>query len=152
MPRRSTKTSDIGKRIAANRLQKGLSQATVSRRAGIDPSYLSRIETGKVHPTVRMAMRISSALRVSVQDLLGPSPPDQKDHPCPVTSGGQCLLDLIDTGPDSESPDGRERYTPRQLRLIRKFTGLLQQGNPGLVKALEVLLAELTRKTAAKEA
>ena len=33
-----------------------------------------------------------------------------------------------------------KRFTPRQLRLIRWFTGLVQEGDPGMVKALEALI------------
>lgn len=88
---------DIGRRIVANRLHRRLSQAAVSRRAGIHPSYLSRIETGRVHPTVRTAARIAAALKVSLDDLLGPTPPERRNQPCPVSPDGQCILDQIDT-------------------------------------------------------
>lgn len=57
------KAAELGKRITAIRHQRGLSQATVARRVGVDPSYLSRIENEKVHPTVGTAVRIAVALR-----------------------------------------------------------------------------------------
>ena len=134
--------ADIGRRISACRSQRGLSQATVARRAGIDPSYLSRIETGRVHPTVRMATRISTALRVPIEDLVGPSPPDRKHQPCPVTRSGRCLMDLLDTGSGGTSFDP-EAYTPRQVKLLRRFTAVLQKSNPNLQRALEVLFLEI---------
>ncbi len=134
--------ADIGKRISACRSQRGLSQATVARRAGIDPSYLSRIETGRVHPTVRMATRISTALRVPMEDLLGQSPPDRKHQPCPVTRSGRCLMDLLDTGAGGPSLDP-EAYTPRQIKLLRRFTTVLQKSSPNLQRALEVLFSEI---------
>lgn len=138
-----TKDLDVGQRISAWRRQRGLAQGVVSRRAGIDPSYLSRIETGKVHPTVRTAMRVASALRVSLNDLLGPSPASGRDHPCPVSMSGRCVMDLIDTGSQHGRLGPGERYTPRQLRLLRRFTVLLQRGNPNVLKALEVLVGEI---------
>lgn len=139
---KSEQDADIGKRISACRSQRGLSQATVARRAGIDPSYLSRIETGRVHPTVRMATRISTALRVPMEDLLGPSPPDQKHQPCPVTRSGRCLMDLLDTGVGA-IPFDPEAYTPRQIKLLRRFTVVLQKSSPNLQRALEVLFSEI---------
>ena len=143
-----TKTSkeiDVGRRIAACRVRRGLSQAVVSRRAGIDPSYLSRIENQKVQPTVRTALRIAEAMRVPLGELLEPSPAEQKGQPCPVSIGGSCLLDLIDTGPRARGKRhaGAETYSPEQIRLLRRLTALVQQTSPKTLKALEVLLGEI---------
>ena len=142
MPQKS-KSVDIGQRIAALRRRRGLSQSIVARRSGLDPSYLSRLETGKIHPTVKTALRIATALRVSPNDLLGPSPARRKDQPCPVSAGGQCLLDLIDTGSDRDPGERPENYSTRQLRILRRFAVLLRQGSPELLKSIEVLILEL---------
>ncbi len=143
MPSRSSSEEvHIGKRITSRRLQRGLSQGVVSRRAGIDPSYLSRIETGKVHPTVRTANRIAGALNVSLGELLGPLPPARKAHPCPVTAGGRCLMDLLDTGRDETAAPKPESYSPRQLRLLRRFTHVLQEGSPEVLRAFEVFFSQ----------
>ena len=125
MPSKSTEMS-VGKRIQAARLKRGFSQSAVSRRAGMAPSYLSRIESSKVHPTVRMAMRIATVLRISLDDLVGPRPPETSGKPCPVSASGQCLLDLINTPSYSEgqNPSG-EHLSPRQLRVARSFTMLV---------------------------
>lgn len=134
---------DLGKRIAATRAQRGLSQGLVARRAGTDPSYLSRIETGKVHPTVRTAMRIAGALRISLDDLLGPSPSDFEGRDCPVSPGGHCLMDLIEThAPDGVSTDP-DKYTPRQLRLLSRFSHVVRDADRSLLRALEVLLEQI---------
>jgi transcriptional regulator with XRE-family HTH domain len=53
--------ADGGERINASRLARKLSQVAVARRAGIAASYLSRIESGNVHPTLGTALRIASA-------------------------------------------------------------------------------------------
>jgi len=143
---RKTKKLDLGKRIVASRVQRGLSQGIVARRAGVDPSYLSRIETGKVHPTVRTALKISNALRISLADLLGPTPPTIKDQPCPVSASGRCLLDLIDVGPETRRTSG-ESYSKRQLRLLRRFSLLLHKGNPKTLGAIEVLIKELVESS-----
>ena len=86
---------DVGKRIAGWRKRKGISQIEVARRADLAPSYLSRIEKGRIHPTFRMASRIASALGMSLDDLLGHSPPRRKGRPCPVSVSGACLIDLV---------------------------------------------------------
>ncbi len=71
----------VGLRMLATRLQRGLSQDAVARRAGLDPSYLCRIEGGKVNPTVRTVVRVAEGLRVSPNELLRPSPADEKAKP-----------------------------------------------------------------------
>jgi transcriptional regulator with XRE-family HTH domain len=133
----------IGKRIAATRAQRGLSQGLVARRAGTDPSYLSRIETGKVHPTVRTAMRIAAALRISLDDLLGPSPSDFEGRNCPVSPSGHCLMDLIDTRASDGVSDDPDKYTPRQLRLLSRFSHVVRDGDRNLLRALEVLMEQI---------
>ena len=134
---------DVGQRIAAGRHQRGLSQETVARRSRIDASYLSRIENGKVHPTVRTALRVATAIRMPLDELLGPSPPDRKGQPCPVSSRGTCLLDLIDVGSDAVRGASKEGYSPQQLRLLRRLTSLVERSNPKTLRAVEVLLSEL---------
>ena len=84
-------------------------------------------------------MRISDALRISLEDLLGPSPPTRRDRPCPVSTSGNCLMDLIDSGPEGPVRKEGERYTLRQIRLLRLFTNVLQKNDPGALKAFEVL-------------
>ena len=130
----------IGRRIASLRKRRGTSQATVSRRAGIDPSYLSRIETGRIQPTVRTAMKIARALRSPIEDLLGPTPPQRTSLPCPVSQSGQCLMDLIDVGDPADAAGRRERYSARQLKLLKRFAALVRRNNPDILKAFEVLV------------
>ena len=132
----------LGERINASRLQRKLSQVALARRAGIDPSYLSRIENGRVHPTVAMALRIASALRMSLDDLTGPSPPERKSRPCPVSPSGHCMMDLIDVNAELKGGD-LTGFSPRQVRLVRRFTALVHRGSPNLLRALEVLVAEI---------
>ncbi len=135
----------FGRRIAAARARRGHSQATVARRAGIDPSYLSRLETGRVQPTVRMALRIAGALRMPLEDLLGSTPPEKRGLPCPVSRSGRCLMDLLDTGTHPEA--GPEAFSQRQLRLLRQFAAVLQESDLSVQRALEVLLDQIRRES-----
>jgi transcriptional regulator with XRE-family HTH domain len=141
--KKKKKQLELGKRIAATRVQRGLSQGLVARRAGTDPSYLSRIETGKVHPTVRTAMRIAAALRISLDDLLGPSPADYAGRDCPVSPSGHCLMDLIDTHAGEMGAADPEKYTPRQLRLLGRFTSIVRDSDRNLLRAMEVLMDQI---------
>lgn len=61
----------VGKRIKELRLQKGFSQADlVGKMQGvIDPTNISRIESGRNNPTVFTLYRIAEALEVKLKDL-----------------------------------------------------------------------------------
>jgi len=146
-PRNTT----LGKRIAAWRRQKEWPQILVARRAGIAPSYLSRIERGRVHPTVRTAKEIADALRVPLDDLLQPSPVVLRGCRCPVSASGKCLIDLAVTETDKRSKADEDWYTPRRLRLLRRFAALLQQSSPKMLTALEVLVGEMLGEEKAKK-
>ncbi len=138
-----SKKPDLGQRIAAHRSQLGLSQTAVAKRAGFAASYLSRIENGKVYPTMPTAQKIATALRVPLSELLEPTPPQRKYQHCPVTAKGMCLIGLIDPKWGFSSRGRAERYSPRQIRLMRRFTALVREGSPELLKSLEVVVGGL---------
>ena len=135
---------DFGQRLLGARLSKGLSQASVARLSGIAPSYLSRIENGRVHPTVQTAARIAAALRTPLDDLVN-KPLEKHRGPCPVSRTGTCMLDLMRPEVGPLPKPGEEGYTPRQLRLLRRVTDMIGTGSPDLIKALEVLVSQMTR-------
>ena len=139
---------EVGKQIARTRRRLGLSQGAVSRRTGLHPSYLSRIENGRVQPTIGTTMRVAEAMRVTLDNLFGESPVQQRGICCPVSSNGSCLMDLVDTEVGPRALAKGSGYTPRQLRLLRRFTGVLEQADPDLLKALEVLLARMPEASA----
>jgi transcriptional regulator with XRE-family HTH domain len=141
--KRKLTVPDLGQRLAATRLQSGLSQNAVAHRAGLAASYLSRIETGKIQPTVPTANKIATALRVPLGELLGPRPPSHKAQGCPVSAQGTCLLDLIDPKWEFKSQGRGERYSARQIRLMRRFTALVREGQPELMKGFELLVGSL---------
>jgi len=137
------KKPDLGQRVAAHRSQLGLTQTVVAKRAGLAASYLSRIENGKIFPTVPTAQKIATALRIPLGELLKPAPPQKKGSGCPVTAKGACLIDLIDPKWGFSSSSHAERYTPRQIRLVRQFTALVRKGSPEQIKSFEVLVGGL---------
>ena len=62
----------VGKRIKEVRLQKGISQADlVGKMQGeIDPTNISRIESGRTNPTVFTLFSIAEALGVPLNELM----------------------------------------------------------------------------------
>ena len=140
---RKPEKPDLGQRIAAHRSHLGLSQTIVAERAGLAASYLSRIENGKIFPTVPTAEKIAAALRLPLSDLLRPTPSQHKNRGCPVSAKGSCLIDLIDPKWGFGSRSRTERYSPRQIRLMRRFTALVREGSPELLKGLEVVVSGL---------
>jgi transcriptional regulator with XRE-family HTH domain len=137
---------EIGRRLASARLRRGLSQATVARLTGVAPSYLSRIETGKVHPTFRTVTRIAAAMQMPLVEIAEPAAMALDDEQvCPVSASGQCLLDLIRAETDRVREDGAESFTPRQIALLRRFAEWLQSASPERQQAMEVLLSDLVR-------
>ncbi len=49
---------------------KGWTQAALARRSGVDAQTISRIENGRLNPTVAVARRIASALGVTIDSLV----------------------------------------------------------------------------------
>lgn len=132
----------VGQRLSAARLQRGLAQGDVARGAGLAPSYLSRIETGKVQPTFRTVMRIVRVLGADVSEIAGrETPEDAARGPCPVTERGQCLVDLIGAAGNSE------RYSPAEIRLLRRFAVWMKRAKADRVRAIELLLSDLSNAT-----
>jgi len=60
----------IGARIYHARLEAGLSARELASRVKKNPSYISRIESGRVVPSLGLLKGIADALQVSLLDLL----------------------------------------------------------------------------------
>jgi transcriptional regulator with XRE-family HTH domain len=133
---------DIGARLGSVRAMRGLSQGTVARLAGLAPSYLSRIETGKIQPTFPTVWRLVAALDTSFDELLGPEATLRHGAgTCPVTGRGQCMLELV--RPTSSAQLEFPGYSPRQLRLLHRFATWLPHASAEWLRAMELLLDEL---------
>jgi len=135
---------DVGARLAAIRASRGLSQGTTARFAELAPAYLSRIETGHVHPTFTTVMRVLDALRADLEDLRAPDDVRPRSHPaCPITARGGCLLELVRTGAEVARAEGREVYSMREVQILRDLATFMRTGTPERVRAIEMLLKEL---------
>jgi transcriptional regulator with XRE-family HTH domain len=63
----------FGDRVRAVRIEKGMSQADVAHAAGLHPTYVSGIESGRRNASVLSLYAIAVALGVAPSELL-PSP------------------------------------------------------------------------------
>lgn len=61
---------DWGKGIRACRLKKKMSQGDIFRATGLERSFISRLESGKVaDPRIKTVLKIANALGVSVAEI-----------------------------------------------------------------------------------
>jgi transcriptional regulator with XRE-family HTH domain len=65
---------DIGARLRAARLQRGMSLRSLAQSLGVSASLISQVETGKTQPSVSTLYAIVTHLGISIDDLLGVSP------------------------------------------------------------------------------
>jgi transcriptional regulator with XRE-family HTH domain len=137
---------EIGRRLGALRASRGLSQGTVARLASLSPSYLSRIENLKIHPTFPTVWRILRALNADVSDILDAE--DLKRTPprsCPITQG-DCLLDRMRSEIEVARNSGEGFFSPREIRLLRELATWMKSAPAEKVRALELLLEALLSK------
>jgi len=59
----------LGKNISSLRKKKNISQYKLAQEILTDQSNLARIEEGKVNPTVKTLLKISTSLNCKVKDL-----------------------------------------------------------------------------------
>ncbi len=125
------------------RNQKDLTQEQVSRRSGIAPSYLSRIENRRIEPGPRTLRRLAEALGVPLSEFFQESPSALKSSRCAITSSGKCVMDLLRSARGKAVRVGTETYTPQQLQLLRVANYLIQSGDHRILDALDLLLNAL---------
>ncbi|MEU9165112.1 helix-turn-helix domain-containing protein [Streptomyces sp. NPDC048424] len=80
----------MGPRLRAAREQHGATLAGVSCATGISPSTLSRIETGRRKPTLKVLLRLAKEYGVSLDELAGtaPAPVIEPRTSAPLSFGG----------------------------------------------------------------
>lgn len=78
--------NDIGLNIKELRKERKLTQLEFSTRIGIDNSQLSKIEQGKLMPTLNQLMEISSIFNISLDWLTGKGPMLKEDNNLPMAS------------------------------------------------------------------
>ena len=135
----------LGQRIHAVRRARRLTQREVARRTGIAEPFLSRVENNHAQPSVNTLERLAEAMGVTLADLLAVEQARFKP-PCPVSQSGRCIAELI-YQPGPRAPSAVERYTPRQVRLLRLATYLAQNAGPETLTALETVMQAMEKGT-----
>lgn len=69
----------IGKRLRGLRKNRGLTQADIALRTGIEPANISRIENGKFDIAASTLWKILGAMGYSAGDLAEPNPHKEKE-------------------------------------------------------------------------
>jgi transcriptional regulator with XRE-family HTH domain len=71
----------LAQRITHERLRRGWSRTGLARRAGLDPSYVTRVEQAKFRePSVEKIRALAAALGLPVDALTDPPPPETPDE------------------------------------------------------------------------
>lgn len=83
---------DIGARVRSLRKRKGFTLAKMANECGCSPSLLSQIETGTVNPSFSTMESISSALGVSLSELVYDEANDRGNTFCLVRSQEKKIL------------------------------------------------------------
>lgn len=60
---------NVGKRIQELRELKGISQQDLAAKCNFEKSNMSRLEAGKVNPTLSTLEKVSNALEVNITEL-----------------------------------------------------------------------------------
>lgn len=82
-------TMNIADRIKLFRTNKGLSQKEIALSVGIDQAQYSRIESGKVEPTISSLEKIAEALDIKVVELFN------EEKPIDINSYDKSIVDKL---------------------------------------------------------
>ena len=102
--------ADIAEELRRTRERAGLTQAEIARRAGTTQSAVSRMESGRVLPSVAAVVRFAEAVGTSITLVLGPAhaPTSAVDG---TAAGRRALVE-----PRSAPRPGSGRPLPSALR------------------------------------
>jgi transcriptional regulator with XRE-family HTH domain len=92
--------SDVGREIRRRRQAMGLSGAQLAVRAGVAPSAVSQIETGKRNANSMTLVKLAEGLGVSVGELYPLAPQAPLPFEEPLLSRPEILRWLAETGAD----------------------------------------------------
>lgn len=128
----------IGHRIRTIRRSRQLTQRELARRAQLAEPFVSRVENDRAEPSLATLGRLAAAMDVTMGDLVAAEPARFKPT-CPVSRSGRCIAELIyRPGPRAQLTE--ERYTPRQIKLLRLANYLVECASPDTQNALETVM------------
>ena len=70
----------MSERIKKIRKQKGLSQTELGERIGVSQQVITNYERGIREPSIEMLLKISGALNISIENLIGEKPIKPNDE------------------------------------------------------------------------
>ena len=133
----------IGRRIHQLRSESHLTQREIGEATGLAVSYLSRVENGRLTPTLPTLTKIAGALSVPVTSLFDATPALEVRDTCPVSLSGRCILDHLFVGRGKKPKRGVEAYTQEQLETLRLCNFLLHTKDKQLQRTLLTMLKGL---------
>ena len=112
-------TSDIGRQIADNifrqRKKNGLTQAQLAERVQMEKESISRIESGKITPSLNSLERFADVLGCPVVDLVRSASPDSQTQ-------AETIAELIRPLPHAQR-EAIVRFVGEAVRLFSVKTG-----------------------------
>ncbi len=133
----------LGRKILQLRVDAGKTQREISEVTGLAISYISRLENGRINPSVRTLDKISEALSVQVSSFFDGESALETGDRCPVSPSGRCILDQPFVNRGRKPKSELECYSPEQLKALRMCSLLLQTGRPQIVRSLNTLIESL---------
>lgn len=141
----------VGKRILRLRLEANRTQREISEETGLAVSYLSRLENGRITPTIPTLTKIARALGVNVTAFFGQETAVESGDRCPVSTSGRCVLDQLLVGRGRKPDNNWQGYTPHQLELLRLCDYLIHSGDKEILNSLGTVLEALLSFSGAKD-
>ena len=133
----------VGRKIHRLRSESRLTQRELGEATGLAVSYLSRVENGRLTPTLPTLTKIADALSVPLTALFDAQVTLEAKDACPVSLSGRCLLDHPFTGRGKRPVKGVEVYSREQLEALRLCNFLLHTGDKQLLRTLLTMLKGL---------
>lgn len=119
--------SKIGERIREIRKAKGLSLGQVGLRGGIDRTYISRIESGKVaNPSHDTLAKVARGLGLAVPELF-----IKEKEPLPAVKGHRIAEEEL-------APYGIEYYSVAEREYIRKLIEIFRSANDKAIMGIKI--------------
>ena len=138
----------IGKTVLRFRQERAITQSELGRQADLAPSYISRIENGRVQPSTATLGRIAAALKITLADLLTLAPGGGVPSPgrCPISSSGTCIGVQLRSNRGRRPKNEKWAYGEEELHLLRITDQLAHHGAGEIRTALRVFLEALLER------
>ena len=133
----------VGRKIHQLRSESRITQRELGEATGLAVSYLSRVENGRLTPTLPTLTKIAGALSVPLTALFDATTTLEARDLCPVSLSGRCILDHLFVGRGKRPTKGVEAYSREQLEALRLCNFLLHTGDKELLHTLLMILKGL---------